>query len=359
MKRSSFLWVSLALPALILCDGSNVRAAESPAGSKAIATQLFDDAKALLKKGDPASACPKFAESQRLDPQLGTLLRLADCYEKTGKTASAWASFKDAVEIASQRHDSREAAARAKLAKLEPRLCRLTVAVDPGTPPDVEVSSNGDPIGRALLGSPMPIDPGEYVLTAKADGFEDWMKKVVIAPGTPDTRVTVPVLARKPAPAVAIQQPAPSATATPAPAASVLTPMVTSPAPAAQDPHDWRFYRRAVGYGLGAAGVVGVGIGIAFGVAMENKLSDRDSANACSATRSCTLAQKSQIDQLTSDANSRATVANIGLIAGGVALVTGAVLVVTGWPKDSPPAVANVQPWVGDKSAGLVAGGTW
>jgi hypothetical protein len=102
-----------------------------------------------------------------------------------------------------------------------------------------------------------------------------------------------------------------------------------------------------------------MGIGVGFGVAMEGKVSDRNSANACSATRSCTLAQKGQIDQLTSEANSRATVANIGLIAGGVALAAGAVLVVTGWPKDSSPAVAKVQPWVDDKSAGLVAGGTW
>jgi hypothetical protein len=92
---------------------------------------------------------------------------------------------------------------------------------------------------------------------------------------------------------------------------------------------------------------------------MKGKLSDRDSANACSATRSCTVPQKSQIDQLTNEANSRATVANIGFIAGGVALVAGAVLVVTGWPKDSPPAVAKIGPWVSDKSAGIVAGGTW
>ncbi len=54
--------------------------------------------------GHAREACPKYADSQRLDPQLGTLLHLGECYAKIGKTASAWASFRDADEIASSAH---------------------------------------------------------------------------------------------------------------------------------------------------------------------------------------------------------------------------------------------------------------
>ena len=348
MKRTPFLVPPLALATLILCAEATSWAAESSAASKAVATQLFDDAQELLAKGDLASACAKFAESQRLEPQLGTLLHVADCYEKIGKTASAWASFKDAVVIASQRHDPREGDARAEVEKLEPRLCKLTIVVDAGAPPDLEVSSNGNLIGSALLGSPMPIDPGDYLLMAKADGFEDWAKKVVIAPGTPDTRVTVPVLVHKP---VAAAVPSPTTPAMPVAAAVQLAP--------APEIGDQGFSQRTIGYALGAVGVVGIGLGVGFGVAMEHKISDRNSANACSATRSCTAAQKSQIDQLTSEASLRATVANVGFIAGGVALAAGAFLVVTGWSKGRPGTVAQVQPWVGDKAAGLLAGGVW
>src|ERR1700690_321489 len=102
MKTSPFFALPLVLATLILCAEATSWAAESSAASKAVATQLFDDAQALLAKGELASACAKYAESQRLDPQLGTLLHLGDCYERLGKTASAWASFKDAIVIASQ-----------------------------------------------------------------------------------------------------------------------------------------------------------------------------------------------------------------------------------------------------------------
>ena len=358
MKRSPFLVPPLALATLILCAEATSWAAESSAASKAVATRLFDDAQELLAKGDLASACAKYAESQRLEPQLGTLLHVADCYEKIGKTASAWASFKDAVVIASQRHDPREGDARAEVEKLEPRLCKLTIMVDVGAPPDLEVSSNGSSIGNALLGSPMPIDPGDYLLMAKADGFEDWAKKVVIAPGTPDTRIAVPALVRRPAPAPAVtssQQASPPAPVMPPPAVTVQQPQLAQ----SLEPSDPGLHRRMMGYALGAVGVVGIGVGIGFGLAKEAKQSDRDSANACSKTSSCTTLDKSKIDQLTNEAKTRATVANVGFVAGGVALAAGAVLVVTGWPKSRPSASAQVQPWIGDRAAGFIVGGVW
>src|SRR5262245_59299946 len=61
-------------------------AAEAPAQA------LFDEGSALLKKGDYAGAAAKLAESQRLEPAFGTLVKLAKAYDKLGKTASAWAA---------------------------------------------------------------------------------------------------------------------------------------------------------------------------------------------------------------------------------------------------------------------------
>ena len=111
---------------IVVLLGSNVAKADPDAAQAALANQLFDDAEKLMAVDRVSEACPKYAESQRLDPQLGTLLHLGVCYGKVGKTASAWASFKDAADMAARKHDERESVARQYIADLEPRLSRLS-----------------------------------------------------------------------------------------------------------------------------------------------------------------------------------------------------------------------------------------
>ncbi len=73
------------------------RASAESAADQAKAEALFGEGRRLLAASRFAEACPKFVESQRLDPAIGTQLNLGDCYEKTGRTASAWAVFRDAA----------------------------------------------------------------------------------------------------------------------------------------------------------------------------------------------------------------------------------------------------------------------
>src|SRR5690606_27175102 len=75
---------------------------------KAAAIVAFDEAQSLMESGELAEACKKYGQSHRLDPQLGTLLHWAHCLEQIGHTASAWAGFREAAELAEAKGDSRK-----------------------------------------------------------------------------------------------------------------------------------------------------------------------------------------------------------------------------------------------------------
>jgi hypothetical protein len=170
-------------------------AAADSTADQAQADTLFTEGRRLLGAGRFAEACPKFAESQRLDPALGTLLNLGDCYEKTGRTASAWAVFQSAVAEAQRTHDARRGAVAAeRAAALEGRLGRLTIAVPRlSQAPGLVVKRDGVPLDRDAWGAATPLDPGWHAIEATAPGKRRWTLPVTIDAGHATT-ITVPPL---------------------------------------------------------------------------------------------------------------------------------------------------------------------
>ena len=73
---------------------------QQQAEDKAAAQVLFDEGRTLMDAERYGEACPKFAESLRLDAALGTQLNLARCYQLVGKTASAWILYLEAAALA-------------------------------------------------------------------------------------------------------------------------------------------------------------------------------------------------------------------------------------------------------------------
>lgn len=176
------LWLLLQCPA----------ARADPAAAEA----LFREGRALLERGDIALACDKLEASNALDPSAGTLLNLAACRLKQGKSATAWAHFVSAERVAQNQSRAEQALeAKRRADELEPTLSTLTLLA-PDAPPGLEVRRRGQAIQQASLGTAVPVDPGPMLIEASAPGFQPVRLEVTIGAG--DRRsVTLPRLERR------------------------------------------------------------------------------------------------------------------------------------------------------------------
>lgn len=166
---------------------------DAHAGDDVTAEALFVEAREAMRQGDFARACSMLEESYRLDPGIGTGFNLGECYERLGKTASAWASFRDAAaasKLAGQ--IDREAVAKERAKKLEDRLCRVTIQV--AAQQDVTVKRDGDVIGAGQWGIALPIDPGAHTVEAIAPRRRPWSLTFSTALCPSSMSVGVPVL---------------------------------------------------------------------------------------------------------------------------------------------------------------------
>lgn len=154
------------------------------------AEALFREARDAVKRGDHAAACPKFAESHRLDPAPGTLFNLADCEERVGKIASAWQHYKR-VHGELPKSDDRAVAAAERAAKLEKRLPRLTVRLSKA-PSGTTVLRDGVELGAPSLGLAIPTDPGTHTVVVRLPSGKESVTRVKLAEGQSETLDVAP-----------------------------------------------------------------------------------------------------------------------------------------------------------------------
>lgn len=241
------------------------------AAQRAEATFLFDEGRAAMARRDYAAAISKLDQSQQLDPAVGTLLNLAECYALLGRTASAWSAYRDAASLAATtRQLERERYAARKAQELEPQLSRLIVIVKPPARiPGLSLTRNGVALPEALWGAAIPVDPGAQHLEAKAPGYQTWKLDVDVTDAAASRQVEMSELVAEPA--------APSAT-TPAPvAAAPVTVPAAQPAAVARDRGEAQPGRSTLptlGWVGLATGAVSLGAGVFFFVDGRSKISD-------------------------------------------------------------------------------------
>jgi len=330
-------WATLGLASATSVGGPSLAHADTTLADKAAAQSLFDEGRKLMTDGKFAQACPKLAESQKLDPGVGTQFHLADCYEKLGQTASAWAGFLDAASSAkSMGQADREKVARDRAAALALRLSKLTI-VSPGAEglAGLEIKRDGAVVGRALWGTAIPVDPGTHVLEASAPGKKTWQGTAQVTGEKASVVSTIPALEAAP----------PSAAVSPASAGGVVHADVGSSGSG----------RRTLGLVVGGVGIVGVGIGTLSALRAKSKYNDSlpfcspDDKNLC----------QSQGVTLRDDARADGTLATIAFGIGGAALVAGVVLFITAPSGSSEAPRVSVVPSVAPGAAGLVVVGAY
>jgi len=308
--------------------------AEPTAEERVTADALFREGKALLSQKKYEEACPKLEESQRLDPQGGTLLSLAMCHEGQGRVASAWVEYEEALSIArrSNRPD-RVRVASQRMKALQARVPRLTIVVSPDDVVEgLTVTRNGAEVGRPVWGTSVPVDPGEVEIVASAPGYKPWRIAILVEEGK-DKTIVLPRLTPEP-------KPEPEAH----PPSHDLPPPASLPDTS----------RTTTAYIVGGAGVVALGVGAWFGIRAIRKVGE--SNEHCQGT----VCDQRGVE-LNDEANRAAWVSNGCVGAGVLAVGVSTWLLLTGREGATVESgrKAHLAPVAGSREAGILLTGSW
>jgi hypothetical protein len=305
-----------------------------------------------------ADAADLFTRAESLVHSPVHLLYLARAQEKLGKLVKARENYNRIIreKYGAEAPDAfrqAQSSAQQEVSGLDARLAAITVKLD-GEKGAVTVTMDGEKVPSALVGLPLPVDPGSHTFVAAGTDLKSDPVTVSVTEGGKDT-ITLTV---KPAPGTqapdaavvaAGTQPAAAATTAGAapPAATSTAPPGTQPSSASSGSSGMKIG----GYVALGVGVVGVGLGTVFLLQAKSKKSDAD--NLCNLSNGgCPLSKKSDIESLDNSYKSAGTLSVVGYGVGGAALITGVILLVASGGQHTE-STAAVTPWIGYQSAGV------
>jgi hypothetical protein len=287
------------------------------AGNAAAAEALFNRARLAMDAKDYDTACQRFAESNRLDPAVGTELNLGVCEAARGRVATAWELFHAAYEKLDA-GDQRRDYARSHAEALEPRLPKLTLTLARGAPPDTTAQEGDAQYTGAAFGLPLPVDPGKHTLVITAAGHEPRTVEIELGEGKEAVIEIAPGAANDAAGSAA--------------GGGMAAPPTSADGAGAARKKD----TRTVGWIIGGVGVAGLAVGaVAGGLALGKKsITDRECP---SATQVCTQSGK----DAASSGRTLALVSTVGWIAGALGVGAGAYFILTSGPHGEKTAIVT------------------
>jgi len=295
---------------------SSVARAEPVADAK----DLFARGRELRAHGGCAQAVPLFRKAYALYPSgLGSLRNVAECEESLGNFASArraWLDLSRALlEHPASRYEGWADDAKQAAARLEPRVAHLTIEVPgnalPGASPGagaVTVTVNGEPLPSDLFGMALERDPGRYVVAWSGAGVAVAREVVVVLASGESKRIAVPRAGGVNDLQTISERPGHD----------------TPPAAAAGKGASWQEPAAWGALGIGAAGLIGLGVGLGLYQSNHDKVT-----TACPNLHCPTASAQQSIQGAENEGKTAATLVNIFAVVGAVGVASGIVLFAT------------------------------
>jgi hypothetical protein len=270
---------------------------------------LFDAGLAKMKEGHYDKACPTIEESFKIEPLPGTLFTLAECWRKAGKLTSALARYEEYLrnfehmspgQKAKQR--GRNALAQQAVDELKSTIPQLTIHLESKAPVGTVVERDGVRIGGPMLDKPLPVDPGEHMISARAPDGRRVEKKLSLAIGQ---RKQVDLVL------------------------SSTTAAGAEPGGIPEDERAPSSSQKTIGYVVAGVGAAGLVVGAITGILVLGKKGNIDdncgSAAGFASDTDCNADGKAAADS----AQTLATISTIGFAVGIVGLGAGTTLILT------------------------------
>lgn len=325
-RRARGPWVVWVLPVLASMAAASPARAQGTGGD-AVAAKVFEEARQLFEKKQYDLACPRFLQALDLDPtKAGVIHALAECYAEAGKVASAVARYGAYVRAVEQlppdaraKHDDRVKRAKEQLAALTPAVPEVTLVLPATAPPATRVALDGSALEAGSVGAPLPVDPGDHVVTVTTPTGPEKQQPFKVERGE-KKRLELDVGAASASP--------------PAP-----TPVAPTPMPEAPPESEGMSGRRIGAFtalGVGGAGII---VGAVTGIMVLSRAGGIK--DACSSPAGEAIACKTEGDvQHAMATQTLGTVSTVTFIVGGAAAALGAVLLFTE-PKKTDTAGAG------------------
>jgi hypothetical protein len=329
-RRPFFILVTLGLA----LGTRDLHADKGESAEWAEAAKLLDEGRVLMsKRATLDQGCAVLEKSYALRKRGDTLLNLAECHRRQGKTATAWREFDEAIRYAKEAEYSEAVITaiqyRDQLARMLSELV-VEVPAGPNRPPGLEVTLDGEPLPEQQWGQTLYVDPGIHVVTASAPDHRPFSSSAEVGESGTPSKIAVTLV---PIPKPAVEPPKPPPPKPPPP----------SPVPDREVP----VWAVVVG-GVGVA-MMGVSVGfLADSVAAGSKL---DGSCGGELRNECEPGEPLKEAKETHAREVRSYGLFVGLGAGGlIAAGVGAAGVVLGLTSDASPVA--VLPWADPNGAG-------